>query len=245
MNAVLELLSRHRSIRKFTPTPVDDAVVKELVTVAQCAATSNHVQAYSLIHIKDRVVRQKIAHLAGPQKWVETAPVFLMFCADLSRLEIACHRQGTPAETGWSEQSIVAITDTAMLGQNMMVAAESLGLGGVFIGGIRNDPATVSRLLNLPDQVFPVFGLCLGYPDQNPPTKPRLSVDLILHQETYDTSKTAQGLAAYDEKVNAYYTSRSPKLKDRTWTSGMAELTGQKLRPHMKAFLESRGFFLK
>ena len=245
MNSVLDLLSCHRSIRKFTKTPVDDAMVKELISVAQCAATSSHVQAYSIINIKDIDVRKQIADLAGPQKWVETAPIFLMFCADLSRMETAARHHGTPPETGWTEQSIVAVTDTAMLGQNMMVAAESVGLGGVFIGGIRNDPSTVCHLLKLPTQVFPVFGLCLGYPDQDPPVKPRLPVDLILHQETYDKSKATRGLTAYDERVNAYYTARSPKLAHRTWTQGMAELSGQKLRPHMKAFLKSQGFFQK
>ncbi len=243
MNTVLECLSAHRSIRKFTPTPVDDAVVAELLSVAQCASTSSHVQAYSVVQVKDGAVRRQIAHLAGPQPWVESAPVFLVFCADLLRLTDACHRHGVKPETGWTEQGLVAFGDAAMLGQNMMVAAESIGLGGVFIGGIRNDPKTVSRLLDLPDQVFPAFGLCLGYPDQDPPKKPRLPVEAVLHTNRYDTGKVEKGLDAYDRTVQAYYTARSPKLKDRTWTSGMAAFFSQKVRPHMKSFLESRGFF--
>ncbi|MCG8566545.1 MAG: nitroreductase family protein, partial [Desulfobacterales bacterium] len=131
------------------------------------------------------------------------------------------------------------------LGQNMMIAAESIGLGGVFIGGIRNDPSKVSTLLDLPDQVYPAFGLCLGYPDQDPPVKPRLPVESILHRETYDTNKIHRGLDRYDKTVNTYYAARSPKLKDRTWTSGMAEFTGQKVRPHMMDFLKAKGFFKK
>ena len=245
MNSVLELLADHRSIRKFTATPVDDTMVDELLRVAQCASTSSHVQAYSVIRINNPETRAAIARLAGPQPWVEAAPVFLMFCADLRRLEQACETHGKRAEMGWFEQGLVAATDTAILGQNMMVAAESVGLGGVFIGGIRNDPAQVSKLLALPHQVFPVFGLCLGYPDQDPPVKPRLPVELILHEERYDTNKAQDQLTAYDTRVNEYYKARSPKLKDRTWTSGMAEFTGQKVRPHMKDFLQFKGFFQK
>ncbi|MCG8565025.1 MAG: nitroreductase family protein, partial [Desulfobacterales bacterium] len=160
MNPVLELLAGHRSIRKFTSTPVDDAVVEELLSVAQYASTSSHIQAYSVIWVKNTDTRREIAELAGPQKWVETAPVFLVFCADLLRLESACEKHNLNAEMGWAEQGLIATTDVAMLGQNMMIAAESIGLGGVFIGGIRNDPSKVSTLLDLPDQVYPAFGLC-------------------------------------------------------------------------------------
>lgn len=243
MNPVIDCMTAHRSIRRFTPEPVPDILVKDLLAAAQCAATSSHVQAYSVIQVHDKETRQQIANLAGPQIWVETAPVFLVFCADIARLEAACRRHGVAAETGWAEQGLVSTVDTALLGQNMMLAAESVGLGGVFIGGIRNDPESVCRLLDIPDQVYPVFGLCLGYPDQDVPTKPRLPLGAVLHDGRYNAQKSEQGLDEYDKVVNAYYADRSPLLAGRTWTSGMADFTGQKVRPHMKSFLESKGFF--
>ncbi len=82
-------------------------------------------------------------------------------------------------EDGFIELMLIASVDAALVAQNVLVAAESLGLGGVYVGGIRNDPDKMSELLNLPDRVYPVFGLCLGWPDQDPDRKPRLPQSLV------------------------------------------------------------------
>lgn len=245
MTDVLDLLSAHRSIRKFIDRPVDDGLMRDLIRAAQCAATSHHVQACTVIRVRDAGVRQTIADLAGPQPWVAAASVFLVFCADLTRLVHACDRHGIRPETGWAEQLLVAVADTALLAQNLMIAAESRGLGGVFIGGIRNDPETVSGLLKIPDQAFPVFGMCLGYPDEDPGVKPRLPVDVMFHDDRFPESADQDLVDAYDRTVRDYYAKRSPKLKDRTWTRGMADFTGRIIRPHMKSYLEKKGFFRK
>ena len=176
MNATLDLMKAHRSIRKFTDRDVDQETLNAIVGAAQCAATSHFVQAYTVIRVRDRSKRKAIAQLAGPQVWVETAPVFLVFCADLNRLESACRLHDAEMEKGWAEQFVTATVDTALLAQNVLLAAESEGLGGVFIGGIRNDPQTVCDLLDIPEQAWPVFGMCLGWPAHNPPRKPRLPV---------------------------------------------------------------------
>lgn len=249
-NPVIDLLSRHRSIRKFNSRPVGDDTLKGLVKAAQCASTSHHVQAYTIIQVKDSENRQAIADLAGPQPWVAQAPVFLVFCADLTRLVAAARHHGVPEEIGWAEQLIVATVDTALVAQNLMVAAESMGLGGVFIGGIRNDPEQVCDLLNIPDQAFPVFGLCLGYPEQIPDTKPRLPVTQVLRQDYFqapgekeNSSGLPKEVTNFDGTLHNYYKNRDSNLKDQTWTGQMAELTGRIIRPWMKAFLEKKGFF--
>lgn len=249
MPSTLDLLRSHRSVRRYKPTPVDTAVLNGIVQAAQCAATSSHVQAYTLIQVKNKGVRKQIADLAGPQIWVEKAPVFLVFCADLTRLEAACDSNRVTAENGWAEQFIVATVDTALFAQNLMIAAESSGLGGVFIGGIRNDPGRVCDLLNIPDLAYPVFGMCLGYPDQAPDIKPRLPLDLILKQDTYQGACSKKGQANslnhYDTLIRDYYLNRDSNLKDETWQSQMAKFMGQINRPHMKSFLEKKGFFLR
>ena len=249
MNATIDLLSSHRSIRKFTDKPVDDALFHTIVRTAQCAATSNHVQAYTIIRVQDKENRRQIAELAGPQPWVEQAPIFLIFCTDLTRLESACDRHKLAAQTEWSEQFVVATVDTALVAQNLMVAAESLGLGGVFIGGIRNDPETVCELLNIPDNAYPVFGMCLGYPDQTPSIKPRLPLDLVLREDSFfgpgSKKERADSLDAYDQTCKDYYLNRDSNLKDQTWTWQMADFMNKVSRPHMKSFLEKKGFFLR
>jgi hypothetical protein len=148
-------------------------------------------------------------------------------------------------EKGWAEQFVTATVDTALLAQNVLLAAESLGMGGVFIGGIRNDPQTICDLLAIPDQVYPVFGMCLGWPAHDPPPKPRLPVAAVLFTDRYPQQHDTDMLAAYDRTTNHYYLHRNSNLKDETWTRQMAEFMGRVIRPHMKAFLEKKGFFLK
>ncbi|MDH4366030.1 MAG: oxygen-insensitive NADPH nitroreductase, partial [Acidimicrobiia bacterium] len=110
---------------------------------------------------------------------------------------------------------------------------------------IRNDPQTVSDLLELPDQVYPVFGLCLGVPAQDPEVKPRLPLGTVLMEETYTDEGQREGIADYDETMRAYYRSRTGGTKDSTWTEEMARLLEGERRPHMKGFLAERGFEMR
>ncbi|MCK5835840.1 MAG: oxygen-insensitive NADPH nitroreductase [Desulfobacula sp.] len=257
MNSTLDILSSHRSVRQFRDKPIEESKFQTIVRAAQCASTSHHVQAYTIIRVRDKKTRKEIADLAGPQPWVEKAPVFLVFCADLTRLINTCEMNGIKPETGWAEQFIVGTVDTALAAQNLIVAAESLELGGVFIGGIRNDPTRVSDLLNIPDHAYPVFGMCLGYPDQAPDTKPRLPPALVLKEGTFDgpglsedlsrnPGKTPEEhLAIYDKTIREYYLTRDSNLKDQKWSSQMADFMGRVIRPQMKSFLEKKRFFLK
>jgi nitroreductase len=245
MNTTLDLMKAHRSIRKFAEREVDEETLKTIVGAAQCAATSHFVQAYTVIRVQDRSKRRAIAQLAGPQAWVEQAPVFLVFCADFTRLETAGEMHSADVERGWAEQFVTATVDASLLAQNVILAAESLGLGGVFIGGIRNDPQTVCDLLEIPDQAYPVFGMCLGWPAHDPPPKPRLPVDAVLFDDRYPEQHDPKMLQAYDRLTNHYYLNRNSNLKDETWTRQMADFMGRVIRPHMKGFLEKKGFFLR
>jgi len=245
MNATIDLMKAHRSIRKFTDREIDDQTLKEIIAAAQGAATSHFVQAYTVIRVKDRQTRKTIARLAGPQAWVEQAPVFLVFCADFNRLEVAGRMHGTTVEKGWAEQFVTATVDAALLAQNVLLAAESMGMGGVFIGGIRNEPQTVCDLLKIPDQAYPVFGMCLGWPAHDPPPKPRLPVEAVLFDDRYPEAHDPAMLDEYDRITNHYYLHRNSNLRDETWTRQMADFMGKVIRPHMKAFLERKGFFLK
>ena len=243
MNPTIELLKSHRSIRKFKKRKVDDELVRIIMETAQCAATSSHVQAYTVIRVTDPEVRREIADLSGPQAWVEQAPVFLVFCADLTRLEKACSMHAKEMAQGFAEQFVVATVDTALLAQTAMVTAESLGLGGVFIGGIRNDPRKICKLLHIPEKAFPVFGMCLGYPDHAPPPKPRLPLEAIFKNDRYDRKNEDGILKAYDRITNTYYQTRDSNLKDQTWSGQISDFMSRKIRPHMKSFLQKQGFF--
>ena len=129
-----------------------------------------------MIQVNNTETREKLAACAGGQAYVASAPVFLVFCADMKRHQLACDMHDAKMQSGFTEQFITASLDCGLFAQNLVVAAESLGLGIVYIGGLRNNIAEVADLLELPDLVYPVFGMCLGYPDQNPEVKPRLPV---------------------------------------------------------------------
>jgi len=245
MNPTIELLKSHVSIRAYKDQPIEQEIIEELVRAGQAAATSSFIQACTVVQVDDPEKRAQLAECAGGQKWVNAAPRFLVFCADMKRHQLACDMHEAEMQSGFTEQFITATADCALFAQNLVIAAESLGLGIVYIGGLRNQIARVSELLELPDLVYPVFGLCLGYPDQNPETKPRLPLEVVLKQEKYDDSEDGEKIADYDHEVRDYYASRSGGTKDMSWSEQISGMLVKEARPHMLEYLQKRGFLKK
>ncbi|MDO6564103.1 oxygen-insensitive NADPH nitroreductase [Amphritea sp. 1_MG-2023] len=245
MNAVIEQLNSHRSIRKFTDQPIPQETLKALIQAGQAAATSSFIQACTVIQVNDQATRSQLVECSGGQVYVGEAPVFLVFCADMQRLNLACEMNDAEMKAGFTEQFITATVDVALFAQNVVVAAESLGMGAAYIGGIRNQIARVSELLELPELVYPVFGLCLGYPDQNPEVKPRLPIDIVLKQDNYNDKGNQDSIAEYDKSVREYYQTRTGGNKEMTWSEQMSGMLVKEARPHMLNFLKEKGFLLK
>lgn len=244
-NPIVETMLSHRSIRKFLDKPIDTETLEQLVQCGQAAASSSFIQAYSIIRVTDKESRQQIADAAGGQQWINETPEFLIYCADLKRIEHACVQQGAGSLQGHTEHFMAATVDVALMAQNVLLAAESMGMGGVFIGGIRNDPQLVSDLLGLPDQVYPVFGMCLGWPAIDPDVKPRFPVKTILHQDHYQTDKVEAEVKNYDSQMRAYYQSRSGTNRVSDWSTQTAQAIQDKKREHMLEFLNRRGLLLR
>ena len=240
-STTIDLMLSHRSIRSFTDDAIENSVLEQLILAGQAAASSSFIQAYSVLRVTDKSVREKIAEAAGGQKWIVEAPEFLVYCADLKRIELACVQQGQGQLEGHTEHFLAATVDVALMAQNVLLAAESIGLGGVYIGGIRNNPQLLSDLLGLPDQVYPAFGMCLGKPAIDPEVKPRFPVRSVLHQETYQTEQVEADVAAYDEQMQDYYASRSSNNRSSDWSSQTAKAVQLKKREHMLSFLQKRG----
>jgi len=240
-SATIDLMLAHRSIRSFTDKAIETSVLERLVLAGQAAASSSFIQAYSIIRVTDKEVRAKIAEVAGGQKWINETPEFLIYCADLKRIELACMQQGQGKLEGHTEHFVAATVDVALVAQNVLLAAESIGLGGVYIGGIRNNPQLLADLLDLPDQVYPVFGMCLGWPAIDPEVKPRFPVASILHQEKYQIEKIEADVANYDEQMKEYYGSRDANNRLSDWSTQTAKAVQLKKREHMLSFLQKRG----
>lgn len=245
MNPTVELLKSHRSIRKFTDQPIPEADLHELIRAGQAAATSSFLQGTTVIRVTRPQVREQFVELSGGQKYIASAAEFLVLCADLRRSAQCCEMHGRPATEGMTEHFIIATVDVALFAQNVVVAAESMGLGICYIGGIRNDPKRAAELLELPRGVYPVFGLCLGTPAQDPEVKPRLPVELVLKQDVYSDNDDEQIIREYDEIVRHYYATRTGNQKSQTWSEQMDGLLGKESRPHMKAFLADYGFTMR
>lgn len=242
MSSVIDLLKSHRSIRKFKDQAIAPALFDDLIKAGQSAATSSFLQGATIVRVVDKVKRNQIAELAGGQRYVESAAEFMVFCADLKRAGNYCDEYGNAFEGDFTEHFIIATVDVALMAQSLVTAAESVGLGICYIGGIRNNPVLVTELLELPRGVYPVFGLCLGYPDQDPETKPRLPISVILKQEVYNEIGDRDMIAKYDELISEYYKARTGGGHGISWTEQVADLLSEKSRPHMKKFLAAQGF---
>ncbi len=159
MTPTIELICGHRSIRHFTDEPISEAQREAIINSARATSSSSFLQCSSIIRITDKALREELVTLTGGQKHVAQAAEFWVFCADFNR-----HLQICPdAQLGLAEQLLLGVVDTAMMAQNALTAAESLGLGGVYIGGLRNNIEAVTELLKLPQHVLPLFGLCRSF----------------------------------------------------------------------------------
>ncbi|BCB02806.1 oxygen-insensitive NADPH nitroreductase [Bacillus sp. KH172YL63] len=246
MNETIETILQHRSIRQFKDEPLSEEQIRTIVSSAQAASTSSYIQAYTIIGVKDPVKKKKLSELAGPQSYIEENGHFFVFCADLYRHEkIGEWEQADVIPSLEStEKFMVAVIDASLAAQNASIAAESMGLGICYIGGIRNDLESVSDILELPDRVIPLFGLAVGYPEGVSDVKSRLPMAAVYHEDTYQRDEEAMKaeLDMYDETISSYYHARTAGKRSDRWTGQMAKMLSGKKRMYMKDFVEKKGF---
>lgn len=207
VNPVIEHLLGHRSVRAYLEQPLPTGTLQTLLAAAQSAATSSNLQAWSLLAVEEPARKARLATLANDQAHIRQAPLFLVWLADFSRAQrIAAQQDVQLQATDYLDSLLVGSLDAALAAQNAVLAAESLGLGTVYIGALRNDMQAVIDELQLPPLVFPVFGLCVGYADPQRPAaiKPRLPQAVTLHRETYRHDDESEQIAAYEETAAAF-----------------------------------------
>ena len=223
-NPALATALAHRSIRKFTQQPIAPEILESLIDAGRMASTSNNLQCVSIIRITDTTIRAGIRRAASDMAYVTDCAEFLLFCMDFYKAKTILPE----AQVDWAEVSIIGALDTGIMAQNVLLAAESLGLGGVFIGALRNDIEAVAALV----------GLCLGYPDQEPPLKPRLPRELMFFENRY-AAPNPDVVAQYDAQLRDYYLARSGK--DLDWSYSIRKALNEPVRPHMLPFLQKQG----
>jgi FMN reductase (NADPH) len=213
MNDVIKTILNHRSIRHFEDKPLTQEQIHLIVSSAQAASTSSFIQVYSIIGVRDREKKKRLAELSGNQEYVENNGHFFIFCADLYRHTIIGEKEQKDVNPSIesTEKFMVALIDASLAAQNAAIAAESLGLGICYIGGLRNQLEEVTKLLKTPERVIPLFGLAVGYPTKTTDKKPRLAFEHIYHEDEYEQDHEVylQQLKQYDELISAYYDQRT------------------------------------
>jgi len=205
MNQVIEIMKNHRSIRNYLDKEVSEDIINELIDVAQAAPSSINGQQTSVIVVRNNDTQAKLAELAGGQPWIAQAPVFLVFIADFYKAKLASEKVNLPLIiTDSIESTIVAAVDAGLSIQNVITAAESLGLGIVPIGGVRKNPDEVIELLQLPKYTYPLVGLAIGYPAGSSKKKPRMPRESYRHDEVYNKEKLPAIINKYDANMKVY-----------------------------------------
>jgi len=247
--AVLHHLLAHRSVRAYLPDALPEGTLAHLVAAAQSAPTSSNLQAWSVLAVTDPERKARLSEWSRDQAHIRQAPLFLVWLADLSRLDRVAQGLGLPSDANqYLEQFLVASIDASLAAQNAVVAAEALGLGTVYIGALRNRAPEVAAELKLPAHVFPLFGLCVGHPDPAQPAavKPRLAQSVVLHHEHYSAEAEAAEVPRYDQAIQAFQ--RDQGLPPVPWSqqasqrvAGPQSLSG---RDHLRRFITWQGFEL-
>ncbi len=250
-NETLDLLLSHRSVRTYLPDTLPEGAIEALVAAAQSAASSSNLQAWSLIAVEDKARKARLAALAGNQKHIIEAPLLLVWLVDLNRLSKIADARQQPAEAlEYFDSFLLGAVDAALAAQNALVAVESLGLGGVYIGALRNKPLEVAAELGLPPNVFALFGLVVGRPDPARPAeiKPRLPRQAVFFREQYSFGEAGLlDVEAYNERVRAFQLEQG--LPQQDWSElianrvrGLGSLHG---REQLSDALHQLGFGLK
>jgi FMN reductase (NADPH) len=247
----IELIYQHGSVREYKPDPVPDALIEEIVAAGQRASTSSNLQTYSVVATTDIDKIKQIQEITGGQKHITQAPVFLLWCADFSRLKRVCHHQGYEMNVDHIENFLVGVVDASIASQNTGLAAESLGLGFCYIGAIRNHPRRMIALFQLPELVFPVFGMTIGWPVTSPLIRPRLPLDVVLHRETYQQDDLDL-VKEYDQAMidTGIYNGRQVDREDQDpaeygWMEHSARRMSKPSRPQLRETIIEAGYLLE
>lgn len=246
------ILSR-RSQRRYTAEPVPEPLLDVLLACAQSASSKSDLQQYSIIRLKDPDKRGAIAQLIPEMPWVGCAPVFMVFCGDIRRAQQVSRLREHQNINNTLDSFMNSAVDAALAMQTFMLAAEACGLGCCPISAVRVRIDEIAAILELPDGVFPMTGLCVGYPEGDGHMSMRLPPQVIVHTDRYDDSALDAELSAYDERrehrfptapERQLYTDRFGVAERYGWSENTARRLTARERERFKSYLEEHGFDL-
>ncbi len=251
----LRRMLEHSSHRKWTPQPVEPALLKLLLAAALSAPSKSDLQQADIIHVADRSKIKAIADTIPDMPWINNAPVFLMFCGNNRRIRQIGEWRGKPFVNEHLDHFMNAAVDAGIVMTQFIRAAEAAGLGTVPISAVRNFPRETSDVIGLPDGVFPVAGLCVGYPLERGHITARLDLNITTHTDKYyagDESTLKEKIDAYDQRrhklfalTKQRYRNKYPDSPFYGWSEDKARHYAMPERADFGAFIREKKFSLK
>lgn len=221
MSETIQLMKSHTSVRRFKDEAIPQEDLNTILSAGQMASSWKNFQSYSVILVRSQEKKDALFELV-PQEAIRQSAAFLLFVGDLNRAEKGARLHTDTFQPQGVEGLLITSVDAALAGQNTLLAAESLGYGGVIIGLVRYKSVELAELFKLPDYTYPVFGIALGVPNQQHDVKPRLPLENVVFEEEYQEQKT-EVIEAYD-RVQTEYAGASATT---TWSQRLAEQFGQ------------------
>lgn len=221
MSETITLMKSHTSVRRFKEEAIPQEDLNTILSAGQMASSWKNFQSYSVIVVRSQEKKDALFELV-PQEAIRQSAAFLLFVGDLNRAEKGARLHTDTFQPQGVEGLLITSVDAALAGQNTLLAAESLGYGGVIIGLVRYKSVELAELFKLPDYTYPVFGIALGVPNQQHDVKPRLPLEQVVFEEEYQ-EQTAEAIEAYD-RVQAEY---AGERATTTWSQRLAEQFGQ------------------
>ncbi len=224
---MLDLANSHRSIRSFTNQEIDDALLNDLLFSGLRSSSAGNMQTWSVIVTRDEANKQKLYELHLEQEMILEAPVLLTFCADVFRMRewirVNSSKQSFDDFLGF----LTGTVDAVIAAQTISLAAESVGLGICYLGTTWWAAADIIEMMDLPQGVFPVTALVVGYPAEDPALRDRLPLEVIAHQEKYERMSDVEVLAAHsDRERNAWARySANEELRKKLEEAGIKRVT--------------------
>jgi len=250
----LALILGRGSQRHYTDKPVTDDLLEVLLACAQSAPTKSDLQQYSIVVVKDADSRQRLSALGGGMSWPPLAPVFMAFCADMRRNQRLAKIRGHEHRNNNVDTFMNCVVDAALAMQSFVNAAESIGLGTCPISQIRMKIDAVREILGLPDGVFPIAGLAVGWPEfPTPRVSMRLPQNTVVHFDRYDDSDLEAEVEAYDRRRHEHrpitpdkqrHTDKYGVLDYCPWSENITRQLSLPERAGFREFLQKHGFDL-
>ncbi len=250
-SALASALASRGSCRAFDQRPVETELLRSLAALALCAPSKSDLQQADIVLATDAGLRTALAATVPSQTWVAGAPALVVICGNNRRQRQVHAWRGHPFANDHLDAFFNATVDGAIVLATLVLVAEAAGLGACPISGLRDRPDQVSELLRLPEHVFPVAGLALGYPAEPPEVSPRLPLQVTVHENRWSEEGITEQVAAYDARRRALQPYRRQRSEDRFgrshaygWSEDKARQYAGAQRTDFGAFVRARGFKL-